>query len=103
LNKVARAILADAYKAGERDTALRAIARLENQLELEARLIGEIKDRQINVQNVIVDPETAERMARMYLVRRGSPESQIAGAEAIEAESVGNDRESDETGKAKDP
>ena len=74
LNKVSRSILADAYRAGERETALKAIARLESQLELEARLIGEIKDRQVNVSNVIVDPETAEKMARMFLARRGALE-----------------------------
>jgi hypothetical protein len=102
LNKVSRAILADAYKAGERDTALRAIARLESQLELEARLIGEIKDRQVNVQNVIVDPETAERMARMYLARRGMLESQIAGAATIVTGAVANNGEGDEPRDAED-
>jgi hypothetical protein len=80
LNRVSRSILADAYRAGERETALKAIARLESQLELEARLIGEIKDRQVNVQNVIVDPETAEKMARMFLARRGFLEPHVNSA-----------------------
>lgn len=82
LNRISRAILADAYKAGERDVALRAISRLESQLELEARLIGELRDREINVAGVVVDPETAEKMARMYLMRRGALDANVS--EAIE-------------------
>jgi hypothetical protein len=81
LNKISRAILAESYKAGERGLALKAIARLENQLELEARLIGELRDRQVNVQNVIVDPETAERIARMYLARRAANQDLTADAQ----------------------
>jgi hypothetical protein len=67
LNKISRAILADAYKAGDRGTALKAVARLEHQLELEARLLGEIKDTQIAVVNLQVQPTEAERIARAYL------------------------------------
>jgi hypothetical protein len=67
LNKISRAILADSYKAGDRGTALKAVARLEHQLELEARLLGEIKDTQIAVVNLQVQPTEAERIARAYL------------------------------------
>jgi hypothetical protein len=96
LNKISRAILAEAYKAGERGLALKAIARLESQLELEARLIGELRDRQVNVQNVIVDPETAERMARMYLARRAAHQDSTADAQQAGAPIDGGEAESPE-------
>ncbi len=67
LNKICRAVLADAYKAGERDTALRAVARLEKQFELRARLLGEIRDNQISVVNLEVTASEAERIARIFL------------------------------------
>jgi hypothetical protein len=79
LNKISRAILADAYKAGERGVALQAITRLEKQLELEARLLGEIKENQVNVVNLSLAPEAAEKIAAIYLRRRG------IAAEPIEA------------------
>ena len=82
LNKISRAILADAYKAGERGIALQAITRLEKQLELEARLLGEIKDNQVNVVNLTLAPEAAERVAAIYLRRRG------IAAESIETVTV---------------
>ncbi|MGH9443941.1 MAG: hypothetical protein ACRD16_16875 [Thermoanaerobaculia bacterium] len=67
LNKISRAILADTYKAGERGLALKAIARLESQLELEARLIGEIKDTQVSVVNLQLNSTEADRIARAFL------------------------------------
>lgn len=71
LNKISRKILADAYRDGDRGVALQAITRLEKQLELEARLLGEIRDNQVNVVNVSLAPEAAERIAAVYLRRRG--------------------------------
>jgi hypothetical protein len=67
LNKISRAILADCFKKGERGLALQAISRLEKQLELEARLIGEIKDNQVNVVNLQITASEAERIARTFL------------------------------------
>lgn len=50
--------------------ALKAIASARSNLELMARLHGQLKDRTVNQALVIVDPETAERMAKTFLSRR---------------------------------
>jgi hypothetical protein len=48
------AILTRAMAQKDGDLALNAIARLERQLELKARLLGELEDRGAAVQNVVV-------------------------------------------------
>jgi hypothetical protein len=64
--------------------ALKAITRLEVQLELQARILGEIRDRAVNVQNItVIDPQTAEAMARMYLLRRRLPDSSDPPIDAV--------------------
>jgi hypothetical protein len=78
LNKICRAVLADAYKAGERALALQAVARLERQFELRARLLGSIRDNQINIVNVQISPGEAERIARTFL--QGPPPTFIEAA-----------------------
>ncbi len=67
LNKICRAVLADAFKAGERALALQAVARLEKQFELRARLLGQMRDNQVSVVNLQVNPSEAERIARTFL------------------------------------
>lgn len=55
INGAAVAILADARRAGRPETALRAIDRIQKQIELQAKLLGELDERpQINV---LVSPE----------------------------------------------
>ena len=50
---------------------LRELARL---IEIKARVLGELRDREINlsVLNVSVDDSTARRIAETYLARRGA-------------------------------
>lgn len=59
---------------GKRDyrTAIAAIRELVRLVELKGRLLGELRDREINVTNVQLDAATAERMAAVYLARRGA-------------------------------
>jgi transposase len=51
-------------------TAIAAIRELVRLVELKARLLGELRDREINITNVQLDPETAMKMAQTYLARR---------------------------------
>lgn len=80
LNRMTLEILCEARRTRKHEVALKAIARAEAQLELQARITGEIRDRTVNVVNVQLDPETAARMAEMYLARRGNVV--VVGAEA---------------------
>lgn len=50
-------------------TAIRELTRLA---ELSARLLGELRDREISITNVQLDPETLDRMAEMHLARRAA-------------------------------
>lgn len=63
-------ILASARDSGRDGIALKAIARLETQMELQARLLGQLRDQQVNVLSVSLDAETAVKMAETYLRRR---------------------------------
>jgi hypothetical protein len=89
LNRQTLDILKGARRSRKHDLALKAIARAESQLELQARLAGEIRDG-LNIVNVQLDPATAERMARVFLERRARPMIEIPAAapEAILAETV---------------
>lgn len=50
INQAAQAILADARKAGDGELALKAIDRIQKQIELQAKLLGELSDApQVNV------------------------------------------------------
>jgi hypothetical protein len=74
LNKITKGILAKAFNSGDLSTALQAVARAEKQLEIEGRLLGELSDGSTtNVVNVNLDPETALRMAQLFVQRRGVP------------------------------
>jgi len=45
-------------------------------VELKARVMGEIRDREISITNVQIDPETAEKMAAIFLARRRAASAQ---------------------------
>lgn len=55
LNKETQAILKDARESKNNELALKAIARVEKQLELEGRLLGELNDQ--TTVNILVAPE----------------------------------------------
>jgi hypothetical protein len=61
-----------AEAGGDLRTALAAIRELTRLIELRARIAGELKDSQVNVLNVQLDPATARRMAEIYLARHPS-------------------------------
>jgi hypothetical protein len=55
-----------------REIALKAIGRLEAQLELQARLCGQLRGDH-NVVNFTISAETSERVAAVFLKRHGRP------------------------------
>jgi hypothetical protein len=83
--KVIAAIL-DPASGTTRDyrAALTAVRELTRLAELSARLMGELRDREINLGFINIDPETMERMAQMFLARRGTCAPTIAtGTEPV--------------------
>jgi hypothetical protein len=73
LGSEARRLQALAEKQKDYRTAMTAIRELTRLIELKARLLGELRDREINITNVQIDTETAMRMAQMYVARRTHP------------------------------
>lgn len=68
LTRETREILAEARRAKDRDVAIKALARLEKQLELEAKVLGQIREAQVNV--AIVDPVGMLRAATLAAEER---------------------------------
>jgi len=70
LRDEARRLQARAEAKGDVRTAIAALRELTRLVELKARVMGEIRDREINITNVQIDPATAEKMAAVFLARR---------------------------------
>jgi hypothetical protein len=68
----AKRLQAQAEKKKDLRAALIAIDKLTRLVELQARLMGELRDREITITNVQLDPETQTRMAEMFLARRAA-------------------------------
>jgi hypothetical protein len=72
INAATLSILSEARKARDHDTALKAIDRIQRQIELQAKLLGEIDDRpQVNV---LLAPEWVT--VRAVLMRALAPHSE---------------------------
>ncbi len=67
-----QAILHEARGSKDNELALKAIARAEGQIELQARLLGQLRDTRLSV-HVAFSPEAAERVAAAFLARRSPP------------------------------
>lgn len=84
LRDEARRLQGLAEGKGDVRTALTAIRELVRLVELKARVMGEIRDREITVTNVQIDGATAEKMAAMFLARRrGSSSLATTGYEPV--------------------
>jgi hypothetical protein len=82
LHQAAREILEEARADGDDKTALRAIARLERQVALAARLLGEIQG---GVELRLVDiPEWSEMKGRLLRALEGHPKARGAVILALE-------------------
>jgi hypothetical protein len=82
LTKVTRSILARAYKANDDDLALRAIARAERQLELQARLMGELQD--APVVHITLSAEWVSLQQVIVHALEPYPEARLAVAGALD-------------------
>lgn len=89
LSKETAAILKEARQGDEKDNelALKAIARAEKQIELQARLLGELKD--TTTVNVLVLPEWQAMRTAIISALIPFPEARIAVAEALQRISNG--------------
>ncbi len=85
-----------AEKSGDFRCALSAVRELVRMVELKARLLGQLRDREIsvNVQAVTLDPTTARKMAAVYLQRHSEPPQLIEAA--VESDHHEDDHHADE-------
>jgi hypothetical protein len=77
VNAVSVAILHEARQAGDRDIALRAIDRITKQIELQARLLGELEEARTQV-NILASPEWITLRTTLIGVLCDFPEAQAA-------------------------
>jgi hypothetical protein len=70
----ARRLQRKAEADGDTRTAIAALRELARLIEIRARVVGELRDREIslNVLNVSIDDSTARRIAETYLARHGA-------------------------------
>ncbi len=81
INETTRAILTDARKAKDGELALKAIDRIQRQIELQAKLLGDIDDRpQINV---LLMPEWITVRAVLIAALGPFPEARAAVASRL--------------------
>lgn len=66
----ANRLKAEAEKSGNVRAAIAALREITRLIELRAKIVGELKEGQVNVINVHLDDVTATRMAEIYLSRR---------------------------------
>jgi hypothetical protein len=81
INAATIGILADARKRGDAELALKAIARVEKQIELQARLLGAISD--APTINILVAPEWLGVRAVLLAALQPYPEARAAVAGAL--------------------
>ena len=83
INAAALAILADARTTGDADTQLKAIDRIQRQIELQAKLLGDLDERpQVNV---LVMPEWLAIRTALLRALAPYPTARQAVVEALEA------------------
>ena len=73
LKREATRLQGAAEKKRDVRAALMAIDRLTRLIELQARLLGELRDRDITITNVQLDPDTLLRMAELHVARHRRP------------------------------
>jgi hypothetical protein len=83
INATAMAILAEARKRRDDETALKAMDRIHKQLELQAKLLGDLDERpQVNI---LVAPEWLAVRAALLAALAPHPEARMAVAHALAA------------------
>lgn len=84
LNSDTREILRETRKAGNNDLALKAIARVEKQLELEGKLLGELQPEGTTI-NVYATPEWLTLRAVVIQALHPYPDAAQAVSQALTA------------------
>jgi len=82
INAAALTVLRDARAAGDGDLMLKAIDRVHRQVELQAKLLGDLDERP--VVNVLVTPEWQQVRARILAALDPYPEARFAVAGALQ-------------------
>ena len=81
LNRETADVLKEAKAARDQELRLKAIARAEKQIELEGRLLGELRDGQ--TVNIVVTPEWQALRTRILVALAPFPEARYALAEVL--------------------
>ncbi len=83
VNGAALTVLRDATASGDGELVLRAVDRVMKQIELQAKLLGDLDERpQVNV---LVTPEWVALRGRLVAALAPFPEARMAVAEALDA------------------
>ena len=82
INGAALGVLRDAKAAGDGDLVLKAIDRVHKQIELQAKLLGDLDDRP--VVNVLVSPEWVQLRGQIVAALRPYPEAAVAVAGVLQ-------------------
>jgi hypothetical protein len=83
INAASLSVLGDARKAGNGDLALKAIDRVQRQIELQAKLLGDLDERP--VVTLVTAPEWLIVRAALLDVLQGYPEARTAVAARLVA------------------
>jgi len=86
INGASLQILSESRKANDPETSLKAVDRILRQLELQAKLLGQIDDRPTI--NVLVLPEWLSVRERIITALLPFPDARLAVAEALEGASL---------------
>lgn len=82
INQAALAVLRDARAAKDGDLALKAVDRILRQIELQAKLLGDLDERP--VVNVLVTPEWVALRGRLLTALAPYPEARAALGDALQ-------------------
>jgi hypothetical protein len=81
INAAALTVLRDARAASDGDLALKAIDRIHKQIELQAKLLGDLDERP--VVNVLLSPEWAQLRGQLVAALAPFPEARVAVAAVL--------------------
>ncbi len=81
INASSVAILAEARRAKDGDLALKAVDRIHRQIELQAKLLGDLDERP--VVNVLLSPEWAQLRGQLVAALAPFPEARVAVAAVL--------------------
>ena len=81
INAAALTVLRDARTAGDGDLMLKAIDRVHRQVELQAKLLGDLDDRP--VVNILISPEWQQLRGQLVAALAPFPEARVAVAAVL--------------------